>query len=74
MRDGPIFFSSQSQQVLKRKLGQSHMIFVKKLRMKREEHYAVYSASLIAHGGRTGFLFSYFFGSFFQHLKKILNF
>ena len=47
---GPILFSSQSQQVWKRKLGQSQVIFVQKMRMKGEEHYIiVYGAILRAH-------------------------
>ena len=58
----------------KEKMGQSHMIFVQKMRMKREEHYSGYRAILRALGGRPGFLFFYFFGKFFQHVKKLLNF
>ena len=39
---GPIFISSQSQQVWKRKLGQSNMIFVQKMRMKREDQVLIF--------------------------------
>ena len=42
------------------------------MRMKREEHYTVYGAIFRAHGG-SGLGF-YFFGNFFQHVKKLLNF
>ena len=56
----------------KRKLGQSHMIFVQKMRMKREEHYSVYRAILRAHGGEGArFLFFGIFWHFFQHFVKI---
>ena len=70
---GPIFFSSRSQQVWKRKLGQSHMIFVQKMRMKREEHYTVYGAILRAHGVVDRVvIFSFFFNC--EKITQILEF
>ena len=46
------------------------------MRMKREEHYySVYRANLRAHGGgRTGFLFFFYFWHFFSTCEKIIQF
>ena len=54
-------------------MGQSHMTFVQTIRMKRED-YSVYRAILLLVGGWTGIFFLSFFGKFFQHVKKLLNF
>ena len=51
------------------------MIFVQKMRMKREEHYySVYRANLRARGGRPGILFFLLFVIFFSTCEKITQF
>ena len=50
------------------------MIFVQKMRMKREEHYSVYRAILRAHGGEDRVFISFYFWHFFSTCEKITQF
>ena len=50
------------------------MIFVQKMRMKREEHYSVYRAILRAHGGEARVFIFFLFWQNFSTCEKITQF
>ena len=55
-------------------MGQSRMIFVQKMRMKREEHYGVYRAILRARGGEARYFIFFYFCQIFSTCEKIIQF
>ena len=56
------------------KLGHSHMIFVQKMRLKREEHYAVLMCMLMAQVAEDRFFIFFYFWHFFSTREIFFQF